>query len=79
MKKARAADNRIQPEVVTPANLLITVPVRGQAEMPENIANHPFVIGRGPFSRRRSNPPPPAATAQVQAAVQARIDASLAP
>ena len=79
MRKARAVDNRIQPEIVTPPNLLIKVAVSGQAEMPENIANHPFVSGRGPFSRRRRNPPPPAANAQAQAAVDARIDASLAP
>jgi len=28
--------------------------------MPENIANQPFVIGKGPWFTRRANPPIPA-------------------
>ena len=52
-----------------PAYLLNNHAVSGQAEMPENNANHPFVSGQGPRIKRSPKPPPPATIAHAQAAI----------
>jgi hypothetical protein len=39
--------------------------------MPENIANQPFVIGKGPCCTRRANPPIPATKNHAHPAIHA--------
>ena len=41
--------------------------VPGHQAMPENMANHPFVIGSGPSWIKRIKPPTPAIKNQTQA------------
>src|SRR5438552_5947871 len=45
----------------------------GQAAIPENIANQPFVSGQGPSRSRRRSPPPPASSVQPHAATTATV------
>ena len=65
--------NLTRPETATPANRLSNHAVSGQAEIPDSIANQPFVIGSGPFSRSSRNPPPPATIAQAQAPISQSV------
>jgi hypothetical protein len=70
MKKNVAVANRTRPDRVILMDFFRKDAVNGQAETPENNANHPFVSGRGPRVRRRTMPPPPARIDQAQANIQ---------
>jgi hypothetical protein len=63
-----AARNRARPENWILSHRFEHQAVSGHAAIPENSANHPFVRGHGPFSKRRSAPPPAAKMVQIQAA-----------
>jgi hypothetical protein len=56
-----------------PGYFLRSYEVRGQAEIPDISANHPLVSGSGPFSKRSSNPPPPAMMVHIQDGIRARF------
>ena len=66
IKKAIA--KRAQPESVMFEYFLKSQAVSGHAEIAENSANQPFVIGSGPWVITRPKPPMPAMTVQAQAA-----------
>jgi hypothetical protein len=68
---------RTRPESLIPTHFSDKVDVSGQAAMPENKANQPFVKGRGPLVGRSSKTPPPATIAHTQAATQASPEANL--
>lgn len=56
---------------LTPPCFFKSVAVSGHAAMPENSANQPFVIGKGPWCTRSARPPMPASNAQAHATVDA--------
>src|SRR5215813_8197136 len=76
-KKSVAAAIRTRPESLMPTHFCDNVAVSGQATMPENKANQPFVRGSGPLVRRSNKPPPPATIAHTQAATQANPEINL--
>jgi hypothetical protein len=76
-KRNTEVKNQTRPETPAPANLLRVHAVSGHAEIPDSIANQPFVSGSGPFSKRSRNPPPPATIAQAQAPISQSVRAGL--
>src|SRR5439155_25027375 len=58
---------RAQPGIVMPAYFFKSHAVSGHAEMPENKANQPLVIGSGPRVIIRPRPPIPATIVHAQA------------
>jgi hypothetical protein len=77
IRKSTAAAIRTRPESLIPTHFCANVAVSGQAAMPENKANQPFVKGSGPLVRRSNKPPPPATIAHTQAATQASCETNL--
>jgi hypothetical protein len=76
-KKKKAAAIRTRPEILIPTHFCDNLAVAGQAAIPENKANQPFVKGSGPLVMRSIKPPPPATVAHIQAAAQASLGANL--
>ena len=77
MKNRAATVIRNGPETAIPAYLFKSHAVSGQAAIPDNSANQPFVSGSGPFVHKSHNPPPPATIVQAQAAIQPSLMPSL--
>ena len=71
IKISSAAKNCTCAETATPLYLFSSNAKRGQAAIPENIANHPFVIGQGPWCMRRATPPIPATKNHAHALIRA--------
>ena len=71
IKMSSAARNCTCAETPTPLYLFSSHARRGHAAMPENIANQPFVIGKGPWCTRRANPPIPATKNQAHPPIHA--------
>ena len=70
-KISSAAKNCTCAETATPPYLFSSNARRGQAAIPENIANYPLVIGKGPWCMRRANPPIPATKNHAHALIRA--------
>ena len=68
---SRETANCTRPGTVTPAYFFRSEAVSGQAAIPENIANQPFVMGKGPWCMRSAKPPTPAMKVQTQATIRA--------
>jgi hypothetical protein len=68
-----AVMNRARPESDMPNARFASCAVSGQAAIPEQKANHPFVNGQGPFSMSNITPPPPARTAHAQARMKPNV------
>lgn len=77
IKKKMVEVIRTRPVSRMPRCFCDIVAVNGQAEMPDNKANQPFVRGSGPLVSRSSKPPPPATIAHTQAATQASPEINL--
>jgi hypothetical protein len=68
---SRESANCTDTGTVTPAYFFTSEAVSGQAAIPENIANQPFVMGKGPWCMRSAKPPTPAIRVHTQATVRA--------